>query len=247
MEQNILKLGFWKMAVVAGGFGFGGLVWGWEAYRGTVGSDEVFTNPFSYILGAVAMGLFGGLALSYIVYAKEQNTTQKRGKSKAQIGLFEPYFNKTTLKIVGFGIAGWVVAFVVPAVAGEWLLILGAVIQPLLIIATSFTDADLTFIFNLKPSLSIAGLWVEFLFTGVIVSLIYSSMLKTKIIRTVLYGAGGFALASLIAPIFGNLVGNLFNSLFIAYLLTFLFIGATFGNFLYLTTYNKEKEGSASG
>ena len=68
MEKFKIKtMSFWRRTgILVAGFGFGGVLWGLEVYRGTVGSDEVFTNPFSYILGAVALGVFGGLALAYI-------------------------------------------------------------------------------------------------------------------------------------------------------------------------------------
>jgi len=56
MDTKILKTGPWKRAsVAAAGFGFGGMLWGLEAYRGTVGAGESFTNPFSYILGTIVV------------------------------------------------------------------------------------------------------------------------------------------------------------------------------------------------
>ena len=99
---------------------------------------------------------------------------------------------------------------------------------------------------GLEPSLRIATLFLEFLLTGAIAGLVYAIVLKARILRMVSWSAGGFALASLIGPIFGNLIGDLFGSLLVGYLITFLIIGATFGKFLSFGIYNKEKEGSTA-
>ncbi len=218
--------------IVALGFGVGGALWGLEAYRGTVGSDEVFTNPFSYILGSVALAICGGIALAYIkslTLLPSRLSYPKRGGAREGV------------KIIGLGLIGWVVAFALPAVWAYELWLFGSIIG---IIPELFARGDTVDSFlSLEPSIGVAYFWLEFLITGAIVGLIYAFLEKTKILKSVLYSAGGFALASLLGPILGNLIGNIFESLFISYLSTFTIIGVVFGFFLAAGVLSKAKVG----
>lgn len=219
------------------GFGLGGAIWGLEAYRGTVGAEESFTNPFSYILGAAALAVFGGLALSL------------------SRGLF---LSRRTLKIIGLGLVGWLVAFALPTVWAYKLFLFGGILAyPLFGIAyvldkvgwamrasTSYADFFLdqfNHLTQIDPSLSIGGLWLEFLLTGMIIGFVYSLIFKdAKIVKTVLWSAGGFAVAALVGPILGNLIGNLFNVLFVNYILTFIIICVIFSVCLTVGTRRKQ-------
>ena len=220
MENNseLLEVSFWKRtAVLAIGFGVGGAIWGLEAYRGTVGSGEVFTNPFSYILGAVSLAVFGGLALAYL------------SQINGSFSMSRLFLSKNTLKIVGFGTLGWLVAFLLPMVWVEWMLLGGGILVVGIVLLGSIFSIDLVPFIVLEPSLLVGHLWFHFLLIGAIVSVIYVLILKTTIVRIALWSAGGFAIASLIGPILGNLIGDAFNSLLVSYILTFVFICVIFG------------------
>jgi len=222
--------------IVALGFGVGGALWGLEAYRGTVGSDEVFTNPFSYILGSVALAICGGIALAYIkslTLLPSRLSYPKRGGAREGV------------KIIGLGLIGWVVAFALPAVWAYELFLFGSVFTPFLvgILVIPAETMGLNGVINpiLNPSFMVGNFWLEFLITGVIIGLIYALVMKTKILKAVLYSAGGFALASLLGPILGNLIGNIFGSLFISYISTFTIIGVVFGFFLGAGVFSRGK------
>lgn len=213
----MLKFLFKKnMVWPAVGFGVGGLLWGLEAYRGTVGAGETFTNPFSYVLGAVAMAVFGGISLAYI--------NQLNGSPSVSRSIS----SRQTWKIIGLGLIGWLAAFFVPGFLGEWSLAIGSIITPL-IFGIAKLGIDIVPYIILKPSLVIGQLWFHFFIGGLIMGAVYAFLLKTNIIKTALWGGIGFALASLIGPIIGNLIGNLFGSLLVSYLVTFLVIGKAFG------------------
>lgn len=211
LKENVL----WSIA----GFGIGGALWGVEAYRGTVGSGETFTNPFSYILGAMAMAVFGGFALAYI--------TQNKSAGSTSVPLSRLFIAGQTWKIIGVGLLGWLAAFFVPAVWAYQFWLAGniLIVVPELLFSGDTVDKFL----SLAPSLGIGYFWLEFLIVGAIVALIYAMLLKSNVKKVTLYGAIGFAIASLIGPILGNVIDNLFNSLFISYLVTFLIIGKIFG------------------
>lgn len=230
------------MAISAAGFGVGGALWGLEAYRGTVGSDEVFTNPFSYILGAVAMAVFGGLALSTMFHRH----TMEGGLINISISDARNCLsNKLFWKILILGTLGWLVAFLLPAVWAYELFLFGGQIT---IIFEFFASGEtIDKLFSLQPYLGVAYLWLEFLLAGAILGLVYSLIFKTKILKAVLWSAGGFALASIAGPILGNLIGDLFGSLLVSYLITFLVIGVSFGLFLELGIYRKTGGVSGSG
>ena len=189
------------------GFGLAGALWGWECYNGTVGVEYAITNPFSFILGAVYLGVFGSLSL--VVFSRDI---------------------KKILKVVGLGIVGCLVGFLLPAIFGYWLWLFGGIITfiPELFVKRSVIEEFII----LKPSLDITYLWLYFLLTGIIAGFFYSLILKVKKWSMIWRGGVGFALASLVSPVIGNLIGNLFNSLFLTYLITFFLIGGIFGLFL---------------
>jgi hypothetical protein len=49
------------------GFGISGILWGIECYSGTIARNEAFTNPFSFILGAICFGIIGSFSLMILV------------------------------------------------------------------------------------------------------------------------------------------------------------------------------------
>ncbi len=225
IKELIARREFWLACPVARrrrwygvvfGFGLAGALWGWECYRGTVGSGDVITNPFSFILGAVFLGFFGSIVLALFKDNLAENSSR---------------YIKKILKVVLLGTAGCMVGFVVPLMFMDWMMVLGSIINPILIIIEDFIPGvDFSYLFTLEPSLTTGQLWLEFLFTGVIIALFYALILKAKIKSLVLRGSVSFALASIISPIIGNLIGNnLLNSLFSAYIITFALIGVIFG------------------
>lgn len=209
-ENSAQKISRFKYAAISAfGFGIGGLLWGLEAYHGTVGSDEVFTNPFSYVLGAVAMAICGGAAFAYL---------KKGGMREAA-------------KLIGLGLVGWLAAFFVPGVWAYQLYLGGGMMISALLSPVGDTSLADYFIRNigLDPSLIVGVFILEFLISGIIIGAVYAFILKATIIKTALWAGFGFAIASLIGPILGNLIGGLFDSLLISYLVTFLVIGKVFG------------------
>lgn len=192
------------------GFGLGGALWGWQAYS-LIDSGKIHASPFSYILGAVFLGVLGSGSL--VLFSGDW---------------------KKILRVIGLGTVGWVVAFVVPRIFEYWLwlgggLFLAMTISPI----ESFSGETLANYFirfmSLKPNLQIANFFIEFLLIGIIVGMLYYFVFKAKMIRTILFGALGFAMASIVSPIFGNIAGNIVGSLFASYLVTFSLIGIIFG------------------
>ena len=57
-----------QLLAVVLGFGVAGLLWGWQIFDWVTSENEAFTNPFSFILGAVYLGFLGGLGLSYAFF-----------------------------------------------------------------------------------------------------------------------------------------------------------------------------------
>jgi len=222
----------WKYsAIAAAGFGLGGALWGWEAYRGTVGAGEAFTNPFSYVLGAIFLGVFGGLALAAVRHLQRSST-----------GLGMSFFiSRQTLLIVGVGTIGWLVAFVVPAIGVYWLFLIGSGILPFLLaiftIPLGVIGANNVIDVGLSPSLLVGNLWLEFLITGVIAGLFYARILKANVLKMMLRGGLGFAFASVSGPILGNLIGDAVDVLFVSYIVTFLIIGVVIGKFFVLALF----------
>lgn len=203
------KKKFWKYLLFpAIGFAIGGVLWGWECYRGTIGAGESFTNPFSFILGAVYLGFFGSLFLSLL--EKKSSTPKKVAK-----------------RVLG-GVVGCIIGFLIPAIFVDAMLKGGSIITPVLGGVLIITGLDIIQLLVLSPSLVVGQLWLEFLFSGIIITLFYALIFKIKIKPLIWRGGIGFALASLISPVIGNLLSV---SLFFTYLVTFLLIGFIFGLF----------------
>lgn len=191
------------------GFGLAGLIWGWEAYRGTVGAGETFTNPFSYILGAVAFGILGSLSL--VLFSGDK---------------------KKIIRVVIFGTIGWIVAFILPAIFAYSLYISGSVLLSIILFPFQFSE-NLSDIFianiGLEPSLNIGGFLIEFFLTGMIIGLLYGFILKIRILQTVLVSSIVFGTMSVLVPLSGNLLRFVGAPLFIVYLFTFAIIGLVLG------------------
>lgn len=191
------------------GFGIGGVLWGWECYRGTVGTDKSFTNPFSFILGAIYFGFFGSLFLNFLL--DKQSLTIKK-----------------LLKMEVLGIIGCVVGFIVSTISVDLLLVGGSIITPILgIIEYFLPHYILVESLRLEPSLIIGHLWFGFLITGIIITFFHTYREKKKL--TLWRGGIGFALASFVSPVIGNFLSV---SLFFTYFTTFFLIGFIFGLFL---------------
>jgi len=231
-----------RIIFAALGFGIAGAIWGLEAYRGTVGAGESFTNPFSYILGAVALGVFGGLALSTMFH---RHTTTGSLVSRFVLDAKNCLFNKLFWKILILGTLGWIVAFFLPAVWVEWWAIAGGVVIAALFApfseTSNFVNSALPYL-KLAPDLKITLLIFQFGASGVIAGFVYSLIFKVKILRTVLWSAGGFALAALIGPILGNLIGGAVDSLLASYILTFVIICVILGICLSVGIYKEKAE-----
>ncbi|MBI2577812.1 MAG: hypothetical protein HYV77_03125 [Candidatus Wildermuthbacteria bacterium] len=206
MKQFLLK----HKATIAPiiGFGLAGLIWGLEAYRGTVGSNEVFTNPFSYILGAVAFGILG----------------------TGSLVLFSHNLKKSLITI-GLGLMGWLVAFLLPLAIPN-LDVFGAIFLEFILPSnpSNFITSLLAFT-NLEPSLRIGVLFLGFLVSGLVVGTTYSLLFKINPIKIALYFSLGFSILSLITPILGNMVSTILHSLVLSYLFTFIFLGILLGFF----------------
>jgi len=198
-----------QLIAVILGFGVAGILWGWQCYDWTTSHSEAFTNPFSIILGAFWTSVFGGLALAFSFF--------KKNKRKFFLLFF-------------LGIPVWFLAFLIPGIFSEWLYILSAIISLIYIVIFYLFKVDITPLLNLKPSLVIAGIWLEFLFTFLLVAIFYSFFFKKPSkLKLILIPPIWVAIFAIIAPIIGNLIGfYLFHSLFLAYLLTFLLISLSF-------------------
>ena len=196
------------LLISATGFGLGGILWGWECYRGVIISEDTFINPFSFILGAVFMGVIGGIFLFLPI---NKNI-------------------KSILKISLSGILIFSLGFIIAGILSYYLFLYGGL--PLVTFALIINVDILKNFINLGSTLRIGSLWAMFLVGGVIIGLFYALFFKFKIWSLIWRGGLGFALGSLISPITGNLLGNLFNSIFFSYLVTFGLIGAILGIFL---------------
>jgi hypothetical protein len=208
------------------GFGLAGALWGYEVFLGEVGEPNPLGTPFAYVLGSLFLGILGSGSLV----------------------LFSGNWKKI-LQMIGLGTLAWIVAFNLPRI-WEYYLWLGG---GLLLAAPFSLFGWITFVkevlvdyfikYTSLDSLQVANFWIEFFFAGAIVSAVYYFLLKSKPIRTILFGAFGFALASILSPIFGNVAGNIFDSLFVAYLATFSLIGIIFGASLVWGLKNKIHDG----
>ena len=126
------------------GFGLGGALWGWEAFRGTVGAGEVFSNPFSYILGAIIMGFMGGISL--VLFSK----------------------NIKRILLSGLlGVIGCFIGFIGIGVFSYYLFLYGGLF--LSSITAPIISAEILKKFiNLEPSLIVGGLWLVFLIAEIL-------------------------------------------------------------------------------
>ncbi|MBI2643992.1 MAG: hypothetical protein HYW95_00580 [Candidatus Wildermuthbacteria bacterium] len=189
------------------GFGLAGAIWGIEAYRGTVGSNETFTNPFSYILGAVAFGILGSLSL--VLFSGDR---------------------KLMFKVMSIGTLGWLMSFIIPMIWIEWLVIWGTVLLEFLL--PSEPNEFLSKIFyywDLQPSLRIGVLYLEFAIVGLFTGTLYGILLKKNLIKIGLATATSLLSTALISPIIGNYLGESLSSLLSSYIFTFLFMGCVLG------------------
>jgi len=191
------------------GFGVGGMLWGFHCYDWATSHNEAFTNPFSIILGAFWISIFGGLALAFS-FLKESK--------------------RRSLLLIFLSIPAWVLGFVIPGIFNEWLYILSAVISPIYIVIFYLFKVDITPLLNLKPSLVVAGIWMEFLFTFLLITIFYSFFFKKPSkLKLIFIPPIWVAIFAIISPIIGNLIGTyLFHSLLLSYLLTFLLISLSF-------------------
>ena len=198
-----------QLVAVVLGFGIGGMLWGFHCYDWVTSHNEAFTNPFSIILGAFWISIFGGLALAFSFLREKR---------------------KEFLLLIFLGIPVWVLAFVMPGIFNEWLYILSAIISLIYIVIFYLFKVNITPLLNLKPSLVIAGIWLEFLFTFLLVAIFYSFFFKkSSKLKLILIPPIWVAIFAIISPIIGNLIGfYLFHSLLLAYLLTFLLISLSF-------------------
>ena len=197
-----------QLITVVLGFGIGGLIWGGALYKDIAHSKDAFIYPIHW-LGVLSLAIFGGLGLGYAFFKDNK---------------------KKFLFLILLGIPIWILAFLIPVIFTEWLMVLSAVISVVYIGFYYLFKIDITPLLNLKPSLVIAGIWLEFLFTFLLVAIFYSFFFKKpsklKLIFIPPIWVGIFAI---IAPIIGNLIGfYLFRSLLLAYLLTFLLISLSF-------------------
>jgi len=204
------------------GFGLAGALWGYEVFLGEAGEPNPLGTPFAYVLGSLFLGILGSGSLI----------------------LFSGSWKKI-LQMMGLGTLAWIVAFNLPRIWEYELSILSAIVffAPLAPFGESRSVEAMLDYLRLEPSLGLPNFWIEFFLAGAIVSAVYYLVLKGKPIRTILFGAFGFALASIFSPIFGNVAGNIFNSLFTAYLVTFALIGIIFGASLVWGLKNKIHDG----
>ena len=186
------------------GFGLGGAVWGgWDLY----GSDVDY--PLT-ILGAISLGIFGGLGLS--IFSKNW---------------------KLILRSCGLGMLGSIIGFFTALLGiynlpNLWGFLLSFILPPLL---SEKGNAIIDLIFGIQ-NLRIGVFLLNFVLAGIFIGLFFAIALKIKIWPMIWRGGLGFGLGAIISPIIGNLLGNLFNSLFLSYLITFSLIGIILGLFL---------------
>jgi len=197
-----------QLITVVLGFGIGGLIWGGALYKDIAHSKDAFIYPIHW-LGVLSLAIFGGLGLGYAFFKDNK---------------------KKFLFLILLGIPIWILAFLIPVIFTEWLMVLSAVISVVYIGFYYLFKIDITPLLNLKPSLVIAGIWLEFLFTFLLVAIFYSFFFKKPSkLKLILIPPIWVAIFAIIAPIIGNLIGfYLFRSLLLAYLLTFLLISLSF-------------------
>ena len=208
------------------GFGIGGILWGKQCFDWVITHSESFSNPFSFVLGAGYLAILSALSLSY-VFLKSQ---------KAKVFLF-----------ILLSVLVWVFSFLVVGIFVDFLWSLSLfTLQPFVagfILLTKIENAPV--VLDLKPSLRVATLWIEFLLTFFLVSIFYSLFLKKSLRKKViLYPPIVGSVASVFAPVVGNIVGfYLLHSLFLAYVLTFFLVSFSFGLMLVKELKNEREKG----
>jgi len=198
-----------QLILVVLGFGIAGLIWGGALYWSYHNSDAPFISPFILDGGAVPLAIFGGLGLGCAFLRKDK---------------------KKFLFLILFGVPIWVLSFLIPRIFIEWLMVLSAVISIVYIGFYYLFKIDITPLLYLKPSLAVTGIWLEFLFTFLIVTIFYSFFFKKPPkLKLILIPPIWVAIFAIISPIIANLIGvYLFHSLLLAYLLNFLLITLSF-------------------
>jgi len=193
-----------QLLAVVLGFGVTGLIWGGALYKDVAHSKDAFISPIHW-LGVLSLAIFGGLGLGY-AFLKDNK--------------------KKILFLILLGIPAWILAFLIPRIFIEWLVVLSAVISVVYIGFYYLFKIDITPLLYLKPSLVIAGIWLEFLFTFLLITIFYSFFFKNSSkLKLIFIPPIWVAIFAIISPIIGNLIGvYLFHSLLLSYLLTFLLI-----------------------
>jgi len=197
-----------QLLAVVFGFGIAGLVWGGALYKDVVYSKDAFIYPIHW-LGVLSLAIFGGLGLGYAFLRDNK---------------------KKILFLILLGIPSWILAFLIPVIFTEWLMVLSAVISVVYIGFYYLFKIDITPLLYLKPSVAVTGIWLEFLFTFLIVTIFYSFFFKkSSKLKLIFIPPIWVAIFAIISPIIGNLIGvYLFHSLLLSYLLTFLLISLSF-------------------
>jgi MFS family permease len=248
-----------QLLAVVLGFGVGGILWGWQCYNWVTTHNEVFTNPFSFVLGAIYLAIFGGLGLGWAFFRKDK---------------------KKFLLLILLGIPIWVVAFLVGQILSVFMLFSIDVdpaqvfyitipflflevitnlfislfqffiVSPFMLIhyfVPSFKIPELLFNFNdllnLQPQLLIFGAWLGFICVASLMSLFYFYFFSVKNKKSFIYLVSlTVFLFSLISPIFANLIAfYLCHSLFLAYLFTFFLITTIFSLVLFKAVKHESK------
>jgi len=200
-----------QLFAVVLGFGIGGMLWGFHCYDWATSHNEAFTNPFSIILGALWISIFGGLALAFSFFKK----------------------NKIKFLFLFFlGIPVWFLAFLIPGIFSSWEWY-GSLIflHPFVLFFFLLFDSNkIVSLFDLDPSLHIGTLCLEFFFTFLLIGIFYSFFFKkSSKLKLIFIPPIWVAIFAIISPIIGNLIGvYLFHSLLLSYLLTFLLISLCF-------------------
>ena len=198
-----------QLIAVVLGFGIAGLVWGGALYWSYHNSDASFISPFILDGGALPLAIFGGLGFGY-AFLKDNK--------------------KKFLFLILLGIPIWILAFLIPVIFTEWLWTASGIIFPIFWIIGYPFKVDIVNFLIINPSLRVGTLWLEFLFTFLVVSIFYSFFSKNSSkLKLILIPPIWVAIFAIISPIIGNLIGfYLFHSLLLAYLLTFLLISLSF-------------------
>ncbi len=224
--MELLKAGWLKYALSgAAGFGIGGAIWGYIIYSSFI---YYLTSPFYYFYGALPLGVIGGIALAL------------PSKDLKKILLFPL-----------LGLIAFIVGFLIIAILSYPLVLLSPLYLPLYLILSE-KDAML---FMLKPELDVGLLVLGFTFVGASGGFAYGiahGFTSRKsipyaflyVVLSMLAGAIGFGVSSLIGPVVGNLAGIAFGSLLVAYLVTFSIVGVIPGALIGVVVYRADESPS---